>query len=125
VACCGLLPLGLFLFFGPMMAAGRGVRPYLICLGSAWGLVLLLGIASWPDLLAALADWHNNGAAFIGLGSALAMSAGMGALVLWVRKVEERSPDRTRCRRCGYDLRATPQRCPECGTPVRPERETV
>jgi hypothetical protein len=52
----------------------------------------------------------------------LPMLASMLLILAWWewRAVARRRADRSagRCVVCGYDVRATPERCPECGTPV-------
>jgi hypothetical protein len=55
-----------------------------------WGILLLIGLLAAP--------------------SVMTVSRGM----LAARKARTGG-----CRGCGYDLRATPDRCPECGLPVR------
>jgi predicted Zn-ribbon and HTH transcriptional regulator len=40
----------------------------------------------------------------------------LAAWVIWRKRPGKWPPGS--CARCGYDLRATPQRCPECGTVV-------
>ena len=39
-------------------------------------------------------------------------------LVLWTMRKKSKPHRAATCAKCGYDLRATPDRCPECGTLV-------
>jgi hypothetical protein len=81
------------------------------------------------DGLGMTRDWHVAGLAVYAYTSpgiaatawhiplwlpALLLTIGPAARLLTLRR-RSRSGH---CRRCGYDLRATPERCPECGRPT-------
>ena len=45
----------------------------------------------------------------------LSMGVLAGCWLALAKERRRRASDRQHCRNCGYDLRATPDRCPECG----------
>lgn len=59
----------------------------------------------------------------IGVASA-PMVVWLLATVVRHRLQQRRERRRGLCRRCGYDLRATPERCPECGL-IKPREKTT
>jgi hypothetical protein len=63
-------------------------------------------------------EWHNRGVA-IHWGLLTAISALWPSIAL-IRRFARRRVPPGHCTACGYDLRATPDRCPECGLVARP-----
>ena len=95
--------------------AGPGsLRPYIVNPGGFWGPFHWEHPTMW-DLGYSLAEHHAYVPFWL-----LALAAGAwptASLTLLVRRRirRRRAAREGHCRVCGYDLRATPDRCPECG----------
>ncbi len=62
--------------------------------------------------------WGLDRVVFLPFWAVLLVSSFLPAIWLGCQRRRSRRRKLGRCLRCGYDLRATPDRCPECGTPA-------
>lgn len=73
------------------------------------------GVQTGPTVSGKYVELGHEATVPLGYVALLFLLLGMPAIVQIRRRLRAVPPGR--CRSCGYDLRATEDRCPECGTP--------
>jgi hypothetical protein len=122
--CCAFLPLCIVMFIMPMFSAARGWRSLLTTLLIELAVVIVVIMTCFSGIVDATEHWRTEGLYLLPFVVLLVFPVTMGGILLYVKQKESADESRKICRTCGYDLRATPNRCPECGTAVKhnPER---
>lgn len=75
-------------------------------------------VTDWSGFGVAYRHWQANSqhAYSIEIRCLLLVIFSAVALVVWICPFRRGAMPKRRCVVCGYDLRATPERCPKCGT---------
>jgi hypothetical protein len=102
----------------PTMCLFYGVRNMPeASLSNGFGLAQVRNVSAWgPETPPR--QWRANGVA---VPYWMPLALFLVSPLVWAATFRRRGRARRgECLRCGYDLRATPDRCPECGTAVAP-----